>query len=42
VITESGIAELRETIRTELAEAVAYVDAAPLPIAETALANVIS
>jgi 2-oxoisovalerate dehydrogenase E1 component alpha subunit len=42
VITESGIAGVTETIRAELAEAVAHVDAAPLPVAETALANVIA
>jgi 2-oxoisovalerate dehydrogenase E1 component alpha subunit len=42
VITESGIAEVAEAIRAELAEAVAHADGAAPPMPETALANVIS
>jgi 2-oxoisovalerate dehydrogenase E1 component alpha subunit len=40
VITEDGIKALVDTIKTELAEAVQYVDQAPYPVPEDALRHV--
>ena len=40
VITEAGIKALVGTIKTELAEAVEYVDQAPYPAPEDALRHV--